>query len=227
MSQQEENKKGEQKGKVFLKSKESKDKRFKPDEETDKKEEGEEKQGFFSKYFWYILFFIAFQIGLKFFNQNPSMSNIPKLKGIIEEGTKFDIVFYLSSQETPRSLKELTPIYTIKDMIYSYTNFSSSSFDNKVNITYNISYLQKKKNNKNSGLYLIAELKLKGDVFKQLNKYKQAERSDFLRSINILKYVEDLSDLLNSGKDLDDLNSGREVVPEKNNSNNAIPRLYY
>ena len=38
-------------------------------EELSENQNGEQPQhGFFRKYFWFILFFIAFQIGLKFFN---------------------------------------------------------------------------------------------------------------------------------------------------------------
>ena len=221
---QEETKKGteEQKEKVRLRSRESKDKRYQPEEQKDE----EEPKGFFGKYIWYILFFITFQIGMKYFNTNSS--SIPKLKGVIEEGVKFDVNFYLSPKENLRSVKDLKPIYTIKDMIYSYLNFSSYSFDNLVNVTYNISYIQKKKNHKNAALYLIAEMKLKDDEFKRLNKYYKGQHSDFLRSINILKYVEDLGDLLSSAKDLDDFSAGRDDTKIDNSSQtNAIPKLFY
>ena len=213
-----------------------------PNENVDKnqpegnQQQTEEQPGFFKKYIWYIVFFIAFRIGTSVIGKNSS--NDPKLTGIIEEGTKFDVNFYLSSREHYTSIKNMEPIYTIKDMIYSYKNFSSHSFENEINITYNISYLYRRKNHKNSRLYLISELKLDTDVFKRLNKYYGLEKEDLIRSINILKYVEDLTGLLNSGKDIDDISAGREFKKSKENENKTIkdnnlykeepiPKLYY
>ena len=213
-----------------------------PNENVDKKQpevnqqQTEEQPGFFKKYIWYIVFFIAFRIGSSVLGKNNS--NDPKLSGIIEEGTKFDVNFYLSTREHYTSIKNMEPIYTIKDMIYSYKNFSSYSFENEINITYNISYLYRRKNHKNSRLYLISELKLDTDVFKRLNKYYGLEKEDLIRSINILKYVEDLTGLLNSGKDIDDISVGREFKKSKENENKTIidnslnkeepiPKLYY
>jgi len=57
----------------------------------------EEQPGFFQKYMWYIIFFIAFQIGSSFFRKNNP--NDPQLTGILEEGTKFDVNFYLSTKD--------------------------------------------------------------------------------------------------------------------------------
>lgn len=213
-----------------------------PNENVDKKQpevnqqQTEEQPGFFKKYIWYIVFFIAFRIGSSVLGKNNS--NDPKLSGIIEEGTKFDVNFYLSTRDHYTSIKNMEPIYTIKDMIYSYKNFSSYSFENEINITYNISYLYRRKNHKNSRLYLISELKLDTDVFKRLNKYYGLEKEDLIRSINILKYVEDLTGLLNSGKDIDDISVGREFKKSKENENKTIidnnlnkeepiPKLYY
>ena len=196
----------------------------------------EEEPGFFKKYIWYIVFFIAFRIGTGLFGK--ANSNEPKLTGIFEEGTKFDVNFYLSSKDHYSSIKNIEPIYTIKDMIYSYKNFSSHSFENEINVTYNISYLYRRRNHKNSRLYLISEIKLDTDVFKRLNKYHGLEKSDLIRSINILKYVEDLTGLLNSGKDIDDISVGRDFKKDiksknltnktdSNNKNTPIPKLYY
>ena len=195
----------------------------------------EEQPGFFQKYMWYIIFFIAFQIGSSFFRKNNP--NDPLLTGILEEGTKFDVNFYLSTKDHYTSIKDKEPIYTIKDMIFSYKNYSLNSLENEINITYNISYLYRRKNHKNSRLYLISEVKLDTDVFKRLNKYHGLEKSDLIRSINILKYVEDLTGLLNSGKDIDDINVGRDFkkdVENKNKTDNdtnnketPIPKLYY
>ena len=194
----------------------------------------EEQPGFFQKYMWYIIFFIAFQIGSSFFRKNNP--NDPQLTGILEEGTKFDVNFYLSTKDHYTSIKDKEPIYTIKDMIFSYKNFSLNSLENEINITYNISYLYRRKNHKNSRLYLISEVKLDTDVFKRLNKYHGLEKSDLIRSINILKYVEDLTGLLNSGKDIDDISVGRDFkkdVENKNKTDNdtnkeiPIPKLYY
>ena len=123
-------------------------------------------------------------------------------------------------------------------MTFSYENYSSYSFDNQINITYNLSYLYKRKNHKNSRLYLFAEIKLDEDVFQRLNEFYQLQKKDLIRSINILKYVEDLSGLLNSGKDIDDISVGRDFKQkyEENktdeNMNNTninipIPKLYY
>ena len=205
-------------------------------EELSENQNGEQPQpGFFRKYFWFILFFIAFQIGLKFFNSMKDDPNEPKFTCIFEEGTKFDINFYLSSKDHYSVTKESQPIYTIKDMVFSYTNYSHNSFDNEVNITYNMSYLYKRKNHKNSHLYLITEIKLDSDVFKRLNQYYGLEKTDLIKSINILKYVEDLTGLLNSGNDLDDISAGKEFKQkiEKNSTKNQeggpipIPQLYY
>ena len=189
-------------------------------ESVEKKSPGEENQqlqqeeqpGFFRKYIWYIIFFIAFRIGTSLFGK--AATNDPKLTGVIEEGTKFDVNFYLTTKDHYTSIKDLEPIYTIKDMTYSYKNFSSNSLENEINITYNISYLYRRKNLKNSRLYLISEIKLDSDVFKKLNIYHGVQKEDLIRSINILKYVEDLAGLLNSGKDIDDISVGRDF---KNN----------
>ena len=167
-----------------------------PPEEEKKKQD--EQPGFFKKYFWYIVFFVGFRIGSSFLGN--ASSNEPKLTGVIEEGTKFDVNFYLSSNDHYSSIRSKEPIYTIKDMIYSYKNFSLNSLENEINITYNISYLYKRKNHKNSRLYLISELKIDEDTFKRLNKYHGLEKEDLIRSINILKYVDDLTELLNSRK---------------------------
>ena len=207
--------------------------------EQDANQNQEEQPGFFKKYFWYILLFIAFRIGSSIFKRdNP---NEPKLTGIIEEGTKFDVNFYLTTKDHYTSIKNIEPIYTIKNMIYSYKNFSSNSLDNEVNITYNISYIQRRKNHKNSRLYLISELKLDTDTFKRYNKYYGLEKEDLIRSINILKYVEDLTGLLNSAKDIDDISLGRDFKKNIENENKTIninntndkfietpiPKLYY
>ena len=203
-------------------------------QEQNNQQPPEEQPGFFQKYMWYIIFFIAFQIGSSFFRKNNP--NEPKLAGILEEGTKFDVNFYLSTKDHYTSIKDKEPIFTIKDMIYSYKNFSLNSLENEINITYNISYLYRRKNHKNSRLYLISEVKLDTDVFKRLNKYHGLEKSDLIRSINILKYVEDLTGLLNSGKDIDDISVGRDFkkdVENKNRTDNdtnketPIPKLYY
>ena len=203
--------------------------------QEEEKKQPEEQQGFFKKYIWYIVFFVALRIGSSFLGN--ASSNEPKLSGVIEEGTKFDVNFYLSSNDHYTSIKNKEPIYTIKDMIYSYKNFSLNSLENEINITYNISYLYKRKNHKNSRLYLISELKIDENSFKRLNKYHGLEKEDLIRSINILKYVEDLTGLLNSGKDIDDISVGRDFkknVETKNkndiNSNFVeapIPKLYY
>ena len=199
--------------------------------------EDQPQQGFFQKYFWYILFFVAFQIGTKIFRSSKEDPNEPKLTCIFEEGTKFDVNFYLSTRDHHSIIKDSKPIYTIKDMIFSYNNYSSNSLDNQVNVTYNMSYLNKKKNLKNSALYLIAEIKLENDVFKTLNKFYGLEKSDLIRSINILKYIDDLPGLLKSGQDIDDMNIGGRDFSQKyeNKINNdsdknkdiPIPKLYY
>jgi hypothetical protein len=120
-------------------------------------------------------------------------------------------------------------------MIFSYKNFSSYSFENEINVTYNISYLYRRKNHKNSRLYLISEIKLDDDIFKRLNRYHGLEKEDLIRSINILKYVEDLTGLLNSGKDIDDISVGRDFKKDAENKNKTdndtnketpIPKLY-
>ena len=61
--------------------------------------EDQPQQGFFQKYFWYILFFVAFQIGTKIFKSSKEDPNEPKLTCIFEEGTKFDVNFYLSPKD--------------------------------------------------------------------------------------------------------------------------------
>ena len=219
-------------------SSQKKDLNKKEEEIPEAQPENQEQPGFFRKYIWYIVFFIAFQIGLKFFNSRED-PNVPKFTCIFEEGTKFDINFYLSSKDHYSVIKESKPIYTIKDMIFSYTNFTSKSFDNEINVTYNISYLYKKKNHKNSRLYLISEIKLENDIFKRLHEFYGLEKQDLIRSINILKYIEDLSGLLNSAKDIDDISVGRDFKQkieinqtnkyDKNNTNISIPipKLYY
>jgi hypothetical protein len=215
-----------------------------PKDNVDKKppeqnqQQAEEQPGFFRKYMWYIIIFVAFRIGTSIFGKNNS--NEPKLTGILEEGTKFDVNFYLSPKDHYTSIKNIDPIYTIKDMIFSYKNFSSYSFENEINVTYNISYLFRRKNHKNSRLYLISEIKLDDDIFKRLNRYHGLEKEDLIRSINILKYVEDLTGLLNSGKDIDDISVGRDFKKNLENSNKTnksnntniikeepIPKLYY
>ena len=180
----------------------------------------EQQPGFFRKYIWYIVFFIAFRIGTSLFGK--ANTNEPKLTGILEEGIKFDINFYLSPKDHYTSINNIKPIYTIKDMIYSYKNFSSNSLENEINITYNISYLYKRKNHKNSRLYLLSELKLDTDTFKRLNQYHGLQKEDLIRSINILKYVEDLTGLLNSGKDIDDISVGRDFKKNNENKNTSI-----
>ena len=177
----------------------------------------EEQPGFFRKYIWYIVFFIAFRIGSSLMSKENT--NDPKLTGVIEEGTKFDINFYLTTKDHYTSIKDLEPIYTIKDMIYSYKNFSSNSLENEINITYNLSYLYRRKNHKNSRLYLMSEIKLDTDVYKRLNRYHGLTKEDLIRSINILKYVEDLTGLLNSGKDIDDISVGKDF---KKNIDSAL-----
>ena len=112
-----------------------------PNEKVEKNSPGtenpqqEEQPGFFRKYIWYIVFFIAFRIGSSLMSK--ANTNDPKLTGVIEEGTKFDVNFYLTTKDHYTSIKDLEPIYTIKDMIYSYKNFSSNSLENEINITYN------------------------------------------------------------------------------------------
>ena len=194
-----------------------------PNEKVEKNSPGtenpqqEEQPGFFRKYIWYIVFFIAFRIGSSLMSK--ANTNDPKLTGVIEEGTKFDINFYLTTKDHYTSIKDLEPIYTIKDMIYSYKNFSSNSLENEINITYNLSYLYRRKNHKNSRLYLMSEIKLDTDVYKRLNRYHGLTKEDLIRSINILKYVEDLTGLLNSGKDIDDISVGRDF---KKNIDSAL-----
>ena len=206
------------------------------EKEKENQTETESQPGFFSKYFYFILFFIAFQIGMWIIKSTKDDPNDPKLTCIFEEGTKFDVNFYLSPKEHYSVIKDSKPIYTIKDMKFSYENYSSNSLDNEINITYNISYLYRRKNHKNSALYLIAEIKLDNDVFKQLNQYYGLEKQDLIRSMNILKYVEDLSGLLNSAKDIDDINAGRDfkqkmeenkTLNNNNKENIPIPKLYY
>ena len=213
----------------------------KSSEGQNQQQQQEEQTGFFRKYIWYIVFFIAFKIGTNLFGKISA--NDPKLTGIIEEGTKFDVNFYLTTKDHYSSIKDLEPIYTIKDMIYSYKNFSSNSFENEINITYNISYLYRRKNHKNSRLYLMAELKLDNDEFKKINRYHGVQKEDLVRSVNILKYVEDLTGLLNSGKDIDDISVGRDfkkniesiyqnkTIMEKDANGKfvetPIPKLYY
>ena len=211
-----------------------------PNEEN--RQQPEEQPGFFKKYMWYIILFIAFRIGTSLFEK--AKSNEPKLTGILEEGEKFDINFYLSPKDHYTSIENLKPIYTIKDMIYSYKNFSSNSLENEINITYNISYLYRRKNHKNSRLFLLSEFKLNENTFKRLNQYHGLQKENLIRSINILKYVEDLTGLLNSGKDIDDISVGRDFKKsnenktinnnDNNNLNNKdnslgvpIPKLYY
>ena len=218
-----------------------------PNEKVEKNSPGtenpqqEEQPGFFRKYIWYIVFFIAFRIGSSLMSK--ANTNDPKLTGVIEEGTKFDINFYLTTKDHYTSIKDLEPIYTIKDMIYSYKNFSSNSLENEINITYNLSYLYRRKNHKNSRLYLMSEIKLDTDVYKRLNRYHGLTKEDLIRSINILKYVEDLTGLLNSGKDIDDISVGRDFkknidsASENKTMNEKdadgkfvetpIPKLYY
>ena len=194
-----------------------------PNEKVEKNSQGtenpqqEEQPGFFRKYIWYIVFFIAFRIGSSLMSKENT--NDPKLTGVIEEGTKFDVNFYLTTKDHYTSIKDLEPIYTIKDMIYSYKNFSSNSLENEINITYNLSYLYRRKNHKNSRLYLMSEIKLDTDVYKRLNRYHGLTKEDLIRSINILKYVEDLTGLLNSGKDIDDISVGRDF---KKNIDSAL-----
>ena len=194
-----------------------------PNEKVEKNSQGtenpqqEEQPGFFRKYIWYIVFFIAFRIGSSLMSK--ANTNDPKLTGAIEEGTKFDVNFYLTTKDHYTSIKDLEPIYTIKDMIYSYKNFSSNSLENEINITYNLSYLYRRKNHKNSRLYLMSEIKLDTDVYKRLNRYHGLTKEDLIRSINILKYVEDLTGLLNSGKDIDDISVGRDF---KKNIDSAL-----
>ena len=220
--------------------KEEKEENTELKENKKEEEEQNEKQsqpGFFQKYLWFILFFIAFQIGLKFFNANRENPNDPKLNCIFEEGTKFDVNFYLSTKDHYSVIENSKPIYTIKDMVFSYENYSSNSLDNQINITFNMSYLNKRKNLKNSRLYLIAELHLDNDVFQRLHEFYDLQKRDLIRSINILKYVDDLSGLLNSGKDIDDISVGRDFKQkyEENKTNNnidnnisiPIPKLYY
>ena len=218
-----------------------------PNEKVEKNSQGtenpqqEEQPGFFRKYIWYIVFFIAFRIGSSLMSK--ANTNDPKLTGVIEEGTKFDVNFYLTTKDHYTSIKDLEPIYTIKDMIYSYKNFSSNSLENEINITYNLSYLYRRKNHKNSRLYLMSEIKLDTDVYKRLNRYHGLTKEDLIRSINILKYVEDLTGLLNSGKDIDDISVGRDFkknidsASENKTMNEKdadgkfvetpIPKLYY
>ena len=218
-----------------------------PNEKVEKNSPGtenpqqEEQPGFFRKYIWYIVFFIAFRIGSSLMSKENT--NDPKLTGVIEEGTKFDVNFYLTTKDHYTSIKDLEPIYTIKDMIYSYKNFSSNSLENEINITYNLSYLYRRKNHKNSRLYLMSEIKLDTDVYKRLNRYHGLTKEDLIRSINILKYVEDLTGLLNSGKDIDDISVGRDFkknidsASENKTMNEKdadgkfvetpIPKLYY
>ena len=179
-------------------------------EKEKQKQKEQEQQSFCQKYYLFIIFFIAFQIGSIFFNKAKEDPNVPKFTCIFEEGTKFDVNFYLSPKDHYSVIKDSKPIYTIKDMIFSYENYSSYSFDNEINITYNISYLYKRKNHKNSRLYLISELKLEDDVFQRLNDFYGLEKKDLIKSINILKYVDDLTGLLNSGKDIDDISVGRD-----------------
>ena len=207
----------------------------KKEENSENQTENQSQPGFFQKYIWYIIFFIAFQIGLRIFKSQKDDPNEPKFTCIFEEGTKFDVNFYLSSKDHYSVIKDKKPIYTIKDMVFSYENYSHNSLDNQINITYNISYLYKRKNHKNSHLYLIAEIKLANDLFKQLNQYNGLEKQDLIRSMNILKYVEDLSGLLNSAKDIDDINAGRDFKQKmeennthyNNNESIPIPKLYY
>ena len=206
-------------------------------EKEKQKQKEQEQQSFCQKYYLFIIFFIAFQIGSIFFNKAKEDPNVPKFTCIFEEGTKFDVNFYLSPKDHYSVIKDSKPIYTIKDMIFSYENYSSYSFDNEINITYNISYLYKRKNHKNSRLYLISELKLEDDVFQRLNDFYGLEKKDLIKGINILKYVDDLTGLLNSGKDIDDISVGRDFKQKqeinKTNLNNItnndipIPKLYY
>ena len=89
----------------------------------------------------------------------------------------------------------------------------------------------------------MSEIKLDTDVYKRLNRYHGLTKEDLIRSINILKYVEDLTGLLNSGKDIDDISVGRDFkknidsASENKTMNEKdadgkfvetpIPKLYY
>ena len=159
------------------------------EETNEEQNENQSQQGFFQKYFWFIIFFIAFQIGIRIFKQNKDDPNDPKLTCIFEEGTKFDVNFYLSPKDHYSVIRDSKPIFTIKDMLFSYVNYSTNSLDNQINITYNMNYLYKRKNFKNSRLYLIAEIKLENDVFKRLHEFYGLEKVDLIRSINIFRYI--------------------------------------
>lgn len=227
MSEKEEkNEKKEENSKIKEENK-NKEENLNNKEENKKEEKEQPKQGFFRKYFWYILIFIGYQFVSRIIKYFQASSG-PQLDCILEEGTIFDVNFYLSNNDHYSSVKGKEPIYTIKNLIFSYNNFSTYSMDNEVFVEYNISHLYKRKNHKYSKIYLISELKFSKNVFNKLNKQHGLHEENLYNSMNILKYVEDLTGLLNSAKDLDDMNVGRDFQNNKTNENNSnIPKLYY
>ena len=163
--------------------------------------------------------------------QPGSNPNIPSVKNIFSNETKFDINFYLSDYDDYRLLKNKKPIYTISDRQYHYLGedlTNETQFNIELNITYNISKLLKTKNLKNAGIYLFSELKLKNkNEYKNHINYYKVDPSEYYQSKNILKYISNLKQLLFNSQIDENMSPIETEATKTENSTNTLQGLYY
>jgi hypothetical protein len=209
-----------------MSDKEIKSKNNKNTQDDNNKKQEKQSTSFFNSYFSYILAFFVIQIigGLIRGDKSPQLINL------FNNSTYYDINFYLSDSNKIRFIKNSDLIYSIKNKKYCYKEENvknQSEYNILINKTHNISNILKLKNKKKAELYLIAEIKLKNNsLYKYLNRDIGVNPSIFISSINILKYEEDISNLLFQNQD-DDIPLNNEINLTKFQSKSIIPNLYY
>ena len=186
--------------------------------QNNNKKEEQQSYSFFNSYTSYIIAFFVIQILAGLLRQD----NSPQLINLFNNSTYYDINFYLSNTNEIRYIKKSDLIYTIENKKYYYKTEdvkNQSEYNILINKTHNISNILKLKNKKKAELYLIAEIKLKNNNFyRHLNREYGVNPSTFISSINILKYEEDITNLLFQNQD-DDIPINNEINLTKFNSN--------
>jgi hypothetical protein len=194
--------------------------------QNNNKKDEQQSYSFFNSYTSYIIAFFVIQFLAGILRQD----NSPQLINLFNNSTYYDINFYLSNTNEIRYIKKSDLIYTIKNKKYCYKTEdvkNQSEYNILINKTHNISNILKLKNKKKAELYLIAEIKLKNNnLYRGLNRDYGVNPSTFISSINILKYEEDITNLLFQNQD-DDIPINNEINLTKFNSNSSIPNLYY
>ena len=189
----------------------------------------EPQSGFsFSTFLYPIAIFLVINIAMNFIKGGGNNPNAINLTSIVSNITFYDVNFYLSKdQSVPRRAK---PIYTLKDMKYSYSTDPDISLQDRYEInftsTYNISHILNMRKKNKAAIYLITQMVFHNqEEQKYLQKKYAIPDSAFYQYINVLEYVDDLTSFFTGG---DDMNSPPVEKPRQlENNTNAIPNLFY